>query len=72
MEAIVKAKKLGGSIAVVIPKELVERERIHPKDTLKINVQKTGDLNWLWGRFKDIKKPTDQIMREIDEGELDD
>lgn len=71
MEAIVKAKKIGGSIGVVIPKEVVAKERISPEDTLKIKVEKTADLNWLWGRFK-TKKSTEQIMREIDEGELDD
>ncbi len=72
MKAIIKAKQIGGSIAVIIPKEIVEMERILPDDTLKINVEKTDSFNWLWGRFKDIKKPTDQIMKEIDEAELDD
>lgn len=71
MEAIVKAKKIGGSIGVVLPKELVKRERILPEDKVKINVEKTGDLSFLWERFKDIKKPTDEIMKEIDEGEDD-
>ena len=70
MEAIVKAKKIGGSISVIIPKEIVDKERISPEDTLKINVERTADLNWLWGRFK-TKKSADQIMREIDEGEFD-
>lgn len=72
MEAIVKAKKIGGSIGIVLPKELVKKERILPEDNVKINVEKTGDLNFLWGRFKDIKKPADDIMKEIDEGEFDD
>lgn len=71
MEAIVKAKKIGGSIAVVLPKELVKKERILVDDTLKVNVEKTADLSFLWGRGKDIKKSTDQIMKEIDEGEID-
>lgn len=72
MEAITKAKQIGGSIGVIIPKEIVEQERIFVDDTLKIKVEKTDDLNWLWGKFKDVKKPTDQIMKEIDEAELDD
>jgi len=71
MEAIVKAKKIGGSIGVVLPKELVKKERILPEDSVKINVEKTGDFSFLWGRFKDIKKSTDEIMKEIDEGEDD-
>jgi len=71
MKTIAKAKQIGGSIAVIIPKEIVEKENIMPEDTLKISVEKTSDFNWLWGRFKDIKKPTEQIMKEIDEGEDD-
>ena len=70
MEVLVKAKKIGGSIAVIIPKKVVEKERIVENDTIKIKVEKTGDFNWLWGRGKDIKKSTDDIMKEIDEGEM--
>ena len=69
MEIISKAKKIGGSIAVIIPKEVVEQERIFVDDTLKIKVEKTDDLSWLWGRYKNIKKSTDRLMEEIDEGE---
>ncbi len=72
MEVKVKAKKIGGSIGVIIPKEIVESERISVDDTLKIDIEKTDDISFLWGRGKDIKKSTDQIMREIDEGEIDD
>ena len=71
MKTITKAKQIGGSIGILIPKEIVEKERIHVNDTLKIEIEKTDDFNWLWGRGKDIKKSTDQIMKEIDEGELD-
>jgi antitoxin component of MazEF toxin-antitoxin module len=71
MESVTKAKKIGGSIAVIIPKEIVERERIFVDDSLKIKIEKTDNLNTLWGRLKDVKKPTDRIMKEIDEAELD-
>ena len=72
MEAIVKVKQIGGSIGVIIPKEVVSKERIHPHDTIKIIIEKKDDLNWLWGRYKNIKKSTQQIMDEIDEAEFDD
>lgn len=71
MELITKTKKIGGSIAVIIPKEVVAKERILLNDTVKIQIEKSDDLSFMWGRFKDIKKPTDEIMREVDEGELD-
>lgn len=68
-EAIVKAKRIGGSIGIIIPNQIVERELIAPEDTLKVKVERTVDLNFLWGRWKNIKKPTKQIMKDIDEGE---
>lgn len=69
MEAITKAKQIGGSIYIVIPRKVVDNERIQIEDTLKIKVEKVDNLNFLWGRFKDIKKPTERIMKEIDEAE---
>lgn len=72
MEAVAKAKQIGGSIGVIIPKKLVDHERIFADDTLKIRIEKTDDISFLWGEGKGIKKPTGQIMREIDAGETDD
>ena len=72
METIVKAKKMGGSIGIIIPKEIIGKEKISPEDALKIKIEKTFDLGFLWGRWKDIKKSTDEIMKEIDDGEVDD
>mgnify|MGYP001618525662 CR=1 FL=1 len=71
MELLAKTRKIGGSIAVIIPKEVVRNENLLANDTVKIKIEKTGDLSFMWGRFKDIKKSTTEIMHEIDEGELD-
>ncbi len=71
MQSVVKARKIGGSIGIILPREIVERERIGSDDTLKITIEKTADLNFLWGRWKDVKKSTSKIMEEIDEGEND-
>lgn len=68
----VKAKQIGGSIGVIIPKEVVEHESIFVDDVLEIHVEKADNLEPMWGKFKSLlKKSTDQIMKEIDEGELD-
>ena len=71
METIIKAKKIGGSIGIIIPREIIGREKISPEDTLKVKIEKIADLNFLWGRWKNIKKSTDEIMKEIDDGEDD-
>ena len=72
MQLNIKAKKFGGSIGIIIPKEIIIKEKISPEDTLKVNIEKTSDLSFLWGKWKDIQKSTDEIMKEIDEGESDD
>jgi len=71
MEAEVKARRFGGSFGVIIPRIVVERERISDGDILKVKIKKVSDLNFMWGRGRDIKKSTDKIMKEIDEGEDD-
>ena len=71
METIIKAKKIGGSIGIIIPREIIGKEKISPEDTLKVKIEKIADLNFLWGRWKNIKKSTDEIMKEIDDGEDD-
>ncbi|MBS3091877.1 hypothetical protein J4466_00505 [Candidatus Pacearchaeota archaeon] len=69
METKLKAKQIGGSIGLIIPREIVEIERISANDILKVKIEKTGDLSFLWGKLKDVKKSTDKIMEEIDEWE---
>ena len=70
MEAVTKAKRLGGSVCIILPKELVKKEMIQVNDILKVKVEKTDNFNSLWGKFKEVKKSTKQIMKEIDEGEI--
>ena len=69
MQTIVKAKKIGGSIGFILPVKLAEEERIFPEDFLEIRVKKIADLSFLWQKGKTLKKSTDKIMKEIDEGE---
>ena len=69
MEVVVKARKIGGSIGVIIPSGIVARERIKEDDNVKIKVKKTSDLSFMWGKDRDVKESTDEIMREMDEGE---
>ena len=71
METNVRAKKFGGSIGIIIPKEIVEKQRISVNDRIEIRIEKKADLNFMWGKGKDIKKSTQEIMQETDEGETD-
>ena len=69
MEIELKTKQIGGSLAIIVPKEVVKMERIKPEDTVLVRIQKVENLNTLWGSQKDIKKSTKQIMKEIDYSE---
>ena len=71
METITKAKRIGGSIGIIIPEAIVRKESININDTLKINVEREDNIDFLWGKLRDIKIPTQQIMDIIDEGEND-
>ena len=71
MEAEVKAKKIGGSIGIILPREIVEKERIHVDDTINISLEKADDISFLRGAWKNIRKSTKEIMKEIDEGEYE-
>lgn len=44
MEMIAKPKKWGNSIGVIIPKEIINRQKITLKDQLVIHVEKSKDI----------------------------
>jgi len=71
METITKARKIGGSIAVIVPEEVVKKENIKPNDMVKIDIVREDDLSFVWGKLKSIKMSTQEIMEIIDEGEKD-
>ena len=51
------ARKWGDSIAIIIPKYIVEEERIKPKSKIRIRLVKEDDLSDLFGKFKTKKTP---------------
>ncbi len=61
-------KKWGNSLGITIPKEVVKGEGLSPKEKIEIMILgKRKDLKEIFGTLK-IKKSTQQIMDEIDEG----
>ncbi len=50
MQAIVRARKVGGSLMVRIPPEIVQLEQLRPDDALQIEVEKARK-DW-FGAFK--------------------
>ena len=62
-QIITEAKKWGDSIAIIVPKRIVEIEKIKPKDKLEITIQKKVDLSQFFGILKS-KKTAQQLKDE--------
>ena len=65
-----KPKKWGNSLGITIPKDIVEKEGIKEGKNVKVFVivEKKSTLKEMFGSLKGWKKPTQKIMKEIDEG----
>jgi len=57
MTAYVTTRKVGGSLVVTLPKEIVELGDIHPKETIEITVSKTRPN--FFGKCRGIGKFTE-------------
>jgi antitoxin component of MazEF toxin-antitoxin module len=62
-------KKWGNSIGITIPADVVEHENIRPQKKVTVLVigNQRKQLKQMFGTLK-LKKPTNQVMDEIDEG----
>lgn len=63
METVVKTRRLGGSLIVRIPKEVVDEEGLHEGETVKLKVKKIKRSGF--GAFKGLKPMTKE--EELDE-----
>ena len=70
-EVVIKARKIGGSLGIIIPEEIVKKEHIGVNDSVKVKIERNDNLTLLWGKLKKITTPTQKIMDMIDEGESD-
>jgi len=62
----VKAKKWGNSLGLLIPKDIVEKEKLRENQKLDIIIiPKTKTLEKTFGMVKGWKKPAQQIKDEI-------
>jgi len=64
-----RIRKWGNSsLAFIIPREIVETEKLRPNQKLRALILKQRNIPAkTFGILKKWKNPTDEIMREIDE-----
>lgn len=70
IEVKAKALKWGNSVGLRLSRNDAKRARIKFGREISIIIQenKKIDMNKVFGSLKNWKKPTEKIMREIDEG----
>lgn len=67
MEVLTKLRKVGGSVMVRIPVEVLEQESLHPGETVKLEVKKIKLMGF--GSLKGIGPFTkdDEFKGQLDE-----
>ncbi len=67
-----RLKAWGNSVGIVIPKDKIEREHLKKNQMVKVVISpaKMVRVQDIFGKLKNWKKPTGQIMREVNK-ELD-
>lgn len=68
MDINVKARKWGNSLAIILPKRMVEVSKIKENDDLVVEVKKKHFAGEFFGLFSDWKTPTQKIKDEMREG----
>ena len=73
VEIKTRLKEVGSSLGLVIPKDEVIKNNLKPNQKVKVIVElqvKGVKVRDIFGKMINIKKPTEQILKELDE-ELD-
>ena len=65
MQGKAKLKRWGNSYGVVVPKEVVEKERLKEGEEVEISVRKASDIKHLFGRypFKDLQFEKEEMRK---------
>ena len=64
-----RVRKWGDSLAVITPKEIVDKERISTNDQIHLSISKKNDLSDVFGILKGkIRKTAQQLKDESRKG----
>ncbi len=68
MELRTKTRKWGSSLAIILPKTLVEKKKIKENEEIVIEIKKMPLAGEFFGKFPHWKKPTQKIKDEMRAG----
>ncbi len=67
MEIEVETKRIGGSLGIIIPHNVVEMENIKPKEKIVIELKRAHTVGDIFGKIK-WTKTTEEMMKEVRKG----
>ncbi len=65
MATVVKARKWGSSLGIVIPNELVQEERLHEGDEIILEIKRRKTIRDLFGSSKNLKIDSQKMKDEL-------
>ncbi|MEK6887954.1 MAG: hypothetical protein AABX14_03355 [Candidatus Aenigmatarchaeota archaeon] len=63
-----KTMKIGGSLGIIIPKDVVEKEDLGPSQTIRVKISKQVKVRDVFGSLPDWKTPTQKLKDEVRKG----
>ena len=63
-----RTKKIGGSIGVILPKDLIKKEGIKSDQNIEIEIINRPKAREIWGLFPNWKTPTQKLKDEARKG----
>jgi antitoxin component of MazEF toxin-antitoxin module len=68
VEIEAEARKIGGSIGIIIPNDVVKKEGIKVHEKLRLELKRPHKIGDFFGAAKGWKRPTEEIIEELKKG----
>ena len=68
VEIEVITKRIGGSIGIILPKSIIEKDHIKEEEKIKIEIKKRPLVGEFFGMIGGKKIDTENVMKEVKEG----
>ncbi|MBI2970898.1 MAG: hypothetical protein HYY37_00590 [Candidatus Aenigmarchaeota archaeon] len=67
-EVVCKTRKIGGSIGIILPREVVKEEGIRPDQNIRVHIKKQVKVKDVFGMFPQWKTPAQKLKDEARKG----
>ena len=63
-----RTRKIGGSIGIILPKDVVSKEGIKPNQNIRVHIKKHVKVKDVFGMFPEWKTSTQKLKDEARKG----